>query len=55
MSLDDNLRDLIWYVGGPRRRTGFTYSVLIGDEVVGCGDIYPFGRSCHARCARGCA
>ena len=41
MSLDDNLADLVRHAGDFARRAGFTYSVLDGDEVIGCVYIYP--------------
>lgn len=41
MSLERNLTDLVRHADDFRRRKGFTYSVLVGDEVVGCVYIYP--------------
>lgn len=41
MSSDDNLADLRRHADDFENRTGFTYSVLSGDEVVGCVYIYP--------------
>jgi RimJ/RimL family protein N-acetyltransferase len=41
MSLDDNRRDLVEHAEDFRDRRGFTYSVLIGDDVIGCVYIYP--------------
>jgi hypothetical protein len=41
MSLEDNLADLQRHADDFARRTGFTYSVLDGDEVIGCVYIYP--------------
>ncbi|USX51444.1 N-acetyltransferase [Lentzea sp. HUAS12] len=41
MSLERNLTDLVRHADDFRRREGFTYSVLVGDEVVGCVYIYP--------------
>ena len=41
MSLEDNLADLERHARDFAARTGFTYSVLDGDEVIGCVYIYP--------------
>ena len=41
MSLDDNLGDLVRHADDFRSRTGFTYTVLDGDDVIGCVYIYP--------------
>jgi hypothetical protein len=41
MSLADNLGDLERHAQDFRERSGFTYSVLDGEEVVGCVYIYP--------------
>jgi RimJ/RimL family protein N-acetyltransferase len=41
MSLDDNRKDLIGHARDFRDRVGFTYSILDGDEVIGCVYIYP--------------
>ena len=41
MSLEDNLSDLIRHAEDFEARRGFTYSILDGDEVVGCLYIYP--------------
>ncbi len=41
MSLEDNLGDLRRHADDFARRRGFTYSVLDGDEVIGCVYIYP--------------
>lgn len=41
MSLDQNLADLVRHAGDFATRTGFTYSVLDGDEVIGCVYLYP--------------
>lgn len=43
MSLDDNRRDLVEHADDFRNRRGFTYSVLIGDDVIGCVYIHPCG------------
>ena len=41
MSLEENLADLVHHANDFADRTGFTYSVLDGDEVIGCVYIYP--------------
>ena len=41
MSLAENLADLERHAEDFERRTGFTYSILDGDEVIGCVYIYP--------------
>lgn len=41
MSLERNLQDLIRHAKDFEDRTGFTYSILDGDEVIGCLYIYP--------------
>ena len=41
MSLEDNLADLERHARDFANRTGFTYSVLDGDDVIGCVYIYP--------------
>ena len=41
MSLQDNLGDLVRHADDFAHRAGFTYSVLDGDEVIGCVYIYP--------------
>ena len=41
MSLQDNLADLVRHAEDFANRAGFTYSVLDGDEVIGCVYIYP--------------
>ena len=41
MTLDENLADLVRHGTDFEERTGFTYSVLEGVEVVGCVYIYP--------------
>ena len=47
MSLDENLADLHRHADDFARRTGFTYSVLDGDEVIGCVYIYPSKKPDH--------
>jgi len=41
MSLEQNLGDLESHARDFRERTGFTYSILDADEVIGCVYIYP--------------
>jgi hypothetical protein len=41
MSLDSNLEDLEMHARDFEQRSGFTYSVLDGDEIIGCVYIYP--------------
>jgi hypothetical protein len=41
MTLEANLADLVAHAVDFANRVGFTYSVLDGDEVVGCLYIYP--------------
>jgi RimJ/RimL family protein N-acetyltransferase len=41
MSADQNLADLVRHARDFAARTGFTYSVLDGDEVIGCVYLYP--------------
>ena len=41
MSSEQNLADLVRHAGDFAARTGFTYSVLDGDEVIGCVYLYP--------------
>lgn len=43
MSLDANLADLERHARDFTNRDGFTYSILDGDEVIGCVYIYPSG------------
>ena len=47
MSLEDNLSDLEMHERHFRERVGFTYSVLVADEVVGCVYIYPTDDASH--------
>src|SRR5690349_7646548 len=44
MTRDDNLGDLVRHAEDFRKRTGFTYTVLNGDDVIGCVYIYPSER-----------
>ncbi len=41
MTLDANLADLVRHAKDFEERSGFTYSMLDGDEVIGCLYIYP--------------
>jgi hypothetical protein len=41
MSLEANRKDLEYHARDFRQRAGFTYSILDGDEVIGCIYIYP--------------
>jgi len=41
MSAEENLADLVRHAGDFAARRGFTYSVLDGDEVIGCVYLYP--------------
>ena len=52
MSLQDNLADLVRHADDFARRAGFTYSVLDGDEVIGCVYIYPSKSADHDASAR---
>ena len=47
MSLEENLRDLEGHARDFAERTGFTYSVLEGDDVIGCVYIYPARDGTH--------
>ena len=44
MTLEANLEDLVRHAKDFEERRGFTYSILEGDDVIGCIYIYP-GRS----------
>jgi hypothetical protein len=41
MSLEENHKDLESHARDFRERSGFTYTILDGDEVIGCVYIYP--------------
>lgn len=41
MSPADNLKDLVRHAKDFEERKGFTYSILIGEDVIGCLYIYP--------------
>ncbi len=47
MTLAENLKDLEDHAADFAGRTGFTYSILDGDEVVGCVYIYPSPDPAH--------
>jgi len=47
MTLEANLEDLLRHARDFEERKGFTYSILDGDEVIGCIYIYPDRRSNH--------
>ena len=52
MSLEENMDDMRMHAQEFVDRTGFTYSVLDGDDVVGCVYIYPGkepGEDAHVR------
>ncbi len=41
MTLEKNLADLVGHSRDFERREGFTYSILVDDDVIGCVYIYP--------------
>ena len=47
MTLEANLEDLIRHAKDFEERRGFTYSILDGDDVIGCIYIYPDRRPGH--------
>jgi hypothetical protein len=47
MTLEKNLEDLVRHAEDFRERRGFTYSILEGDDVIGCIYIYPSRRPGH--------
>ena len=47
MSLERNLEDLERHAADFETRRGFTYSVLDGEDVIGCLYIYPSKRPGH--------
>ena len=47
MSLEENLADLERHARDFADRTGFTYSVLDGDDVIGCVYVYPARDEAH--------
>ena len=52
MSLEDNLRDLVGHANDFENRSGFTYSILAGEEVIGCVYLYPSPAPEHVVSAR---
>jgi RimJ/RimL family protein N-acetyltransferase len=52
MSAEQNLADLVRHAEDFATRTGFTYSVLDGDEVIGCVYLYPTDDGEHDVVAR---
>lgn len=52
MTLDENLADLEGHAADFDNRTGFTYSILDGQEVIGCIYIYPSPESGHDAAVR---
>jgi hypothetical protein len=47
MSLERNLEDLVRHARDFETRRGFTYSILDGEDVIGCVYIYPTKRPGH--------
>jgi hypothetical protein len=47
MGLEQNLSDLVGHAEDFEQRSGFTYSILDGDEVIVCVYIYPSQRAGH--------
>lgn len=47
MSLEKNLEDMVMHARHFEERRGFTYSVLDGDDVIGCLYIYPTKHEGH--------
>lgn len=47
MSLEANLEDLVRHARDFAERRGFTYSILDGEDVIGCLYIYPTTRDGH--------
>jgi hypothetical protein len=47
MTLEANLEDLVRHARDFEERKGFTYSILEGDDVIGCIYIYPDRRPDH--------
>ena len=47
MTLERNLQDLVRHADDFETRKGFTYSILDGDDVIGCLYIYPTDRDDH--------
>ncbi|MEV4313872.1 N-acetyltransferase [Actinocrispum sp. NPDC049592] len=49
MTIEENRRDLVQHADDFTRRVGFTYSVISGEEVIGCVYIYPDDKPGHAQ------
>ena len=47
MSLEANLQDLVDHADDFVQNRGFTYSILDGDEVIGCLYMYPARQTGH--------
>lgn len=47
MTLEANMEDLVRHAKDFEERKGFTYSILDGDDVIGCIYIYPDRRTNH--------
>lgn len=47
MTLESNMEDLVQHAKDFTERTGFTYSILAGHDVIGCVYIYPDRRPGH--------
>jgi hypothetical protein len=47
MSLERNLEDLVGHARDFEERKGFTYSIIDGDDVIGCLYIYPALQTGH--------
>ena len=47
MTLDQNLSDLVAHASDFENRDGFTYSILDGDDVIGCMYLYPSQDAAH--------
>lgn len=47
MTLEANLEDLVRHAKDFEERRGFTYSILDGEDVIGCVYIYPNRRPSH--------
>jgi len=52
MTLEDNLEDLQQHASDFAARSGFTYTVLAGTEIVGCVYIYPLEDAAEGARAR---
>jgi hypothetical protein len=47
LDLDENMADMVMHAGHFADRVGFTYSVVDGDDVIGCLYVYPFDGEGH--------